>query len=142
MTIQKQLQWHAINKLSTKLSPPVGLYAHSNNSQYHFMMTNKIKYAVKYDPLTYKTNRVFIQKRGFFTYSGLDHTIAHFYVIVVDKGEPSNNAVIKNYDFYLIAVNKINDLIKKNLYSSYYKYCINSGYVFELDVIKKYSALL
>ena len=142
MTIKKQLDWYCINKLSSRLCPPVGLYAHNNDYRFDFMMTNKIKYSVIYDPNAYKTKHIFIQKKGVFTQRGVDSTQADFYVIVVDNDAPKTYKSIKSYDFYLISLNKLKQLIEKKLFTSFYKFCISSGYKFELDVIKSNSALL
>ena len=75
-----------------------------NNANYDFKTIDNIKYEVKTEPMSLKTNNFFIEFFGYGKPSGISITKSNFYIIS------------DTIHFYLIETNKLKEIIKNNTF--------------------------
>ena len=100
-----------------------------NDNKYDFLTSDNIKYEVKTEPASLKTNNFFIEFEGYGKPSGINITEADYYII--------NDTIT----YYLIGVSKLKLLIKdKKIISTYDK--LTFGYLIKTQIIKDNSKII
>ena len=98
----------------------------NNDNRYDFILSNNRSYEVKYDNMAAKTNNVFIEFEGYGKPSGIDVSLANFYIIIV----PFTTILMLK-----IKASRLKTLIKKGLYRRIYSDIEKKGYIFDISVI-------
>ena len=113
------------------------------NNKYDFKMNNNKTYEVKADLTAHKTGFIFIEDTAYKKQSGIDITIADYYIIIIIAQSGSIFTGIQFYElYYKISVKRLKKLIFKKQYSKYYEDELKSGYLFEIAIIKSKSKLI
>ena len=100
-----------------------------NNNKYDFLTSDNLKYEVKTEPTSLKTNNFFIEFEGYKKPSGISTTEADYYII--------NDTIT----YYLISVSKLKLLIKdKKIISTYDK--LTFGHFIKTQIIKDNSIII
>lgn len=101
-----------------------------DNNKYDFITTDDIKYEVKTDEASKKTNNFFIEFSGYKKPSGIATTESNYYIL--------SNTV----DYYLIETGKLKELIKNNTFkivkvktNDTYGYLINKNIIILNSII-------
>lgn len=98
--------------------------------RYDFKLSNNMTYEIKYERLSLKTGNVFIEYMAFNKKSGIDKTIADYYIIVLPINHLDNH-------FLLIEVEALKNIISNKKYSRKHTDKLKSGYIFSKDEIIK-----
>ena len=61
---------------------------------------------------------------------------------IAAEKKTEEEGAIENIDFFLISVERLKDMIKNENYSRHLKFCVNNGYIFNIDMIIKNSIKL
>lgn len=139
MNYKKLVTRYAILKLCKQLQQPISLLAQNNDHRFDFMLTNRIKYAVF--PHSLQDDYLAIQKNSLFNKYGIDNTEAEFYIFVIQNNE-KEMVYINDFEYYMISVRKLKQLIENQYYVELSQTCFKSVYLFNFDIIKKNSARL
>ena len=100
-----------------------------NDNKYDFLTSDNIKYEVKTEPSSLKTNNFFIEFEGYGKPSGISTTEADYYII--------NDTLT----YYLISASKLKLLVKnKKIISTYDK--LTFGYLIKTQIIKDNSIII
>jgi len=117
----------AINRIINFLDGKYHLITTCNNYKYDFMLSNGIRYEVKTDEMSIKTNNIFIEYEQFKNNSGIRTTQADFYIIIIP---------CKIIEYYVIEVDILKSMINDKLYTFIYKNKFKSGYIFKkVDIV-------
>ena len=105
------------------------------DNKYDFVLNNKqLKFEVKYDDMSNKTNNYFIEYESFYKLSGISVSISDYYILT-----NSNN-------YYMIETKKLKQLIKDKKYKFIRKSGDNvsnsTGYIFDINIINNESIKL
>lgn len=73
----------------------------SDNNEYDFKTNDGLKYEVKAEPMSLKTNNYFIEYMGYGKPSGVAVSLAEFYIIT------------NTINYYIIGLKELKELIKK-----------------------------
>ena len=103
-----------------------------NNFKYDFKTDDKLKYEVKADEMSIKTNNIFIEFEGYGKPSGIAITHSNFYIIT------------DTINYYKISTSNLRNIIEDKQFN---KICktkdgLTSGYLFSKDVILKNSQVI
>ena len=128
----------AIQRLIHYLDGRYHLLRTCNNSDYDFELSNGYKYEVKTDFRAVSTNNIFIEFLQFGKPSGINSTIANFYIIIIPYPLSSLYLLIDVSQLqYLISNCCYRFIIQPNEYNNY-----TSGYIFELQELIKYCLII
>ena len=100
-----------------------------NDSKYDFLTGDNIKYEVKTEPASLKTNNFFIEFEGYGKPSGINITEADYYII--------NDTIT----YYLIRVSKLKLLIKNKPIRTT-KDKVTFGFLIKTQIIKDNSKII
>ncbi len=101
----------------------------NNDKYYDFLTSDNIKYEVKTEPSSLKTNNFFIEFKAYGIPSGITTTHADYYIIC------------DTVTYYLIDTNKLKSLIKdKKIISTYDK--LTFGHLIKTQIIKDNSIII
>ena len=106
-----------------------------NDYRYDFKLSNEFTYEVKFERSSLKTNNIFIEFVAFQKPSGIDMTIADYYIIIL----PINDTV---NEFVLIDVDTIKQLILDKQFTRVHIDNYKSGYIFNKFIIKHKGIIL
>jgi len=124
---QKQIMEHLENKYKV-----INTY---DTFEYDFQLSNGLFYEVKYERMSLKTNNVFIEFESFNKSSGINKTLADFYIIILPIDDDINN-------FLLIDVDMIQKLIEEKRYLKIFNSKDKSGYIFNKHIFTRYGLLI
>ena len=79
----------------------VEILHYCNDNKYDFLTNDNIKYEVKAEPMSIKTNNYFIEYMGYGKPSGISTTDADYYIIT------------NTINYYLIDINELKELVIK-----------------------------
>ena len=100
-----------------------------NDNKYDFLTNDNIKYEVKTEPASLKTNNFFIEFKGYGKPSGISTTEANYYIIS------------DTINYYLISVYKLKLLVENSrIISTKDKFTF--GYLIKKQIIKDNSFIL
>jgi len=106
----------------------------NDNYEYDFMLSNGKYYEVKYCSLSNGSNTIFLETVAFNKPSGINKTKANYYIFVINCKD--------GLLFLKIKVKTLLKIIKKNLFSRYFKDDKKSGYVIQVDILKQYGRVI
>jgi hypothetical protein len=101
-----------------------------NNNKYDFKTVSGVKYEVKAEPSSLKTNNFFIEHFAYNKPSGLAITKAHFYIITDTK------------KYYLISVEELKKIVLKSGKICYTRDKLTIGHLIKTSLIIESSFLL
>ena len=123
----------AITKIKEYYDNKFLLLHTSNTNQYDFMLSNNLKYEVKFDGSSINTGNIFIEFLQFNKDSGITTTKADYYIIILP------NTINK---YLLVDVLELQFLIINEQYKSIYVDKFKSGYLFDITIIENSSIQL
>jgi hypothetical protein len=106
----------------------------NDNYEYDFMLSNGKYYEVKYCSLSNGSNTIFLETVAFKKPSGINTTKANFYIFVINRQV--------GLLFVKIKVKNLLRIIKKSLFSRYFKDNKKAGYVIQIDILKQYGKII
>ena len=106
-------------------------YVENDTYEYDFKLSNGKTYQIKYNSLTNGYNTIFLETMAFGKPSGINKTKANYYIFVINYKD--------GLLFLKIKTKNLIKIIKKSLFSRYFKDDKKQGYVIQIDVVKKYS---
>lgn len=118
----------AITELIKYYNNKYVLNSRCKDFRYDFILSNGIKYEVKFDGMSLQTGNIFIEFKQSNKLSGISITNAKYYIII----SPINN---KEPYFIKIKVKILKKLIIDNKFHRVYDDGKKSGYLFKLDDI-------
>jgi hypothetical protein len=108
---------------------------HENDTyEYDFMLSNDKYYEVKYCSLNNGYNTIFLETVAFKKPSGINTTKANYYIFVINCQDGLLYVKIK--------VKNLIKIIKKSLFSRYFRDDKKEGYVIQIDIIKQYGRVI
>jgi hypothetical protein len=102
--------------------------------EYDFMLSNGKTYEVKYCSLSNGYNTIFLETVAFCRPSGIYKTTANYYIFVINCTD--------GLLYIKIKVKNLLRIIKKNLFSRYFKDIKKQGYIIDIDIIKQYGRVI
>ena len=122
----KPFEIEAANRITAKYDTKIKKF--NNDYRYDFKTFNGIKYEVKSEPASLKTNNLFIEFHGYGKPSGISISESNFYII--------NDTI----NYYLIDTNILKQLLKDNTFKIIStKDKLTWGYLVNKDIIIKHS---
>jgi hypothetical protein len=106
----------------------------NDNYEYDFLLSNGKTYEIKYCSLSNGSNTIFLETVAFKKPSGINTTKANYYIFVIN----CNDGLL----FIKIKVKNLLRIIKKNLFSRYFRDDKKEGYVIQIDIIKQYGKII
>jgi hypothetical protein len=113
-----------------KIKYNIDIKSFCDNNKYDFITTDDIKYEVKTDEASKKTNNFFIEFSGYNKPSGITTTESNYYIL--------SNTI----DYYLIETSKLKELIQNNTFkivkvktNDTYGYLINKNIIISNSII-------
>ena len=104
------------------------LIAVYDDYKYDFQLSNGLFYEVKYERLSLKTNNIFIEFEAFNKSSGINKTLADYYIIILPIDDDNNQ-------FLMIDVDVIKQLINDEQYKRIHQDKFKAGYIFDKKMI-------
>jgi hypothetical protein len=102
--------------------------------EYDFLLSNGRYYEVKFCSLSNGYDTIFLECVAFNKPSGINITKADYYIFVIN----SSDGLL----FIKIRVKNLIKIIKKELFSRYFRDDKKEGYVIQIDIIKQYGKVL
>ena len=99
-----------------------------NDYRYDFKLSNDFTYEVKYERTSLKTNNIFLEYIAFQKPSGIDMTLANYYIFVLPVNDTDNQ-------FLLIDVDTLKQLVIDKQYTREHVDNYKSGYIFSKYII-------
>lgn len=101
----------------------VKIISYNNNNEYDFITSDNIKYEVKAEPMSLKTNNYFIEYHGYGKQSGINATKAEYYIIT------------NTINYYLIETSKLKELTEIHGKIRTTKDKLTYGYIIKCNII-------
>ena len=101
----------------------VTILSYNNNNEYDFITSDNIKYEVKAEPMSLKTNNYFIEYHGYGKQSGINATKAEYYIIT------------NTINYYLIETSKLKELTEIHGKIRTTKDKLTYGYIIKCNII-------
>jgi hypothetical protein len=103
---------------------------HENDTyEYDFMLSNGKTYEVKYSSLSNGYNTIFLETVAFNKPSGINKTKANYYIFVINCSD--------GLLFVKIKLKNLLKIIKKKLFSRYFKDDKKEGYIIDILILKQ-----
>jgi hypothetical protein len=114
----------------------------NNTYEYDFILSNGKYYEVKYCSLNNCNDTIFLETVAFDKPSGINKTKADYYIFVIKQKNVNMFINTELLEFIKINVKKLIKIIKKELFSKYFKDEKKEGYLIDVNIIKQYGKIV